>query len=327
MRGFALWALMCAMTGTLGWNAAAVEPITESEVVRVIPVLRAWGPLVGAMKSRADSSTERSKEAVAERMQLLEQIKSGAVDPLEWMKKNAPSLRIPPLITYSPECSKLASGLLMGPAAVFGFGIEASEYGLALISGEKNIQPGADTSALADTDAQKKVEAVVNAMRIFYSEEKYPGFRNDAPLYWSTVSPDSSLRISVIEANVYRAWGCDTLPTGPLLEVAWNETPENLAWSGNSSAIADLKTILGNAGMSEGGFLSLVTALAVARKDHRNPDALKIDESSPPQSDEEEKLLAEVKKMTDVRIRNMRIYERYADTLDPLLDLFEGGVK
>lgn len=323
MRGSMLFALCILVHGAGAGKADAVEPIPETALVQVIKVLQGWRSSARPMNAGHDSVSADSEKGVAERTALIQDIQSGTIDPLAWLKEHAPALHVPPLLTYSPECSRMVSGLAMSPTALFSFGIEASEYGLALISPEDNKLPPANRDERAETDAQKKVAGVVNAMRMFYREEKYPYFVNEAPLYWSTVSPDSSVRVTVIEANVYRAWGCDALPTGPLLEIAWNEIPDDSAWRNKVSGVEDLKTILGEAGLSEQEFLSFVTALVIARRDHRNPSLLQFDNNRTPESADEEKLFTEVKRMVEVRKKNAFLYERYMRILDPLLDLFE----
>jgi len=323
MKRIVLFALCMIAHGPGADRVSAVEPISESAVVRVLTVLRAWVAFMEETPSRTDSVSAGSENSVAERIALIESIRAGRVDPLSWLKEHAASLRIPPLLTYSKECSRTASGLAMSPTALFSFGIEASEYGLALISVGGETSPAMSGEELAETDAQKKVSGIVNSMRSFYHEEKYPDFTNDAPLYWSTVSPDSSLRITVIEANVYLAWGCDSIPTGPLLEISLNESPDDPFRRSRAATTEDMVTILGSAGMSEGEFLSLTTALVLARNDSRNPSALEFDADTRPESEEERKLFDEVKRMVEVRKRNVDLYKHYARVLDPLLDLFE----
>jgi len=322
MKGFALLALYIFTYGSYTVRVAAVEPVSEAMLVRVVPVLRAWGSFVQPINAGTDSVSDSTGKGIREWIALMEEIRAGTVDPFAWLKEHAPALRIPPLLNYSTECSRIASGLAMSPVALFSFGIEASEYGSMLITGS-NKTPSVKSEELAETEAQKKVNGVVNAMRTFFREEKYPDFTNEAPLYWSTASPDSSLRITMIEANVYRAWGCDMLPTGPLLEIAWNEVPDSPAVKNRAVTVEDLKTILGKAGMSEQEFFELVTALVVARRDQQNPSALRFDDSHDPESADEEKLLNEVKRMVEVRKRNSVMYEKYGRTLDPLLDQFE----
>jgi hypothetical protein len=325
MKRFAAIVLCLIPLGMPSRAASGVEQVSEASVSRLITTLELWADTI-RNPSQSVSSDRREGEAgetMASRVALIDSIKEGSIDPLDWLKAHAESVIIPPLIEYGQECSRTASGVTMKPTALFTFGVEASEYGLSLISGEEGRAVDPNAGDLSETDAQKKVLAIVYAMRSFYRDANYPDFTNDAPLTWSAVSPDSSLRVTVYEANVYLPWGCDTLPTGPLLELSWNRSPDDPFHQNTAKPADDLISILDGMGMSGEEFLATVTALALARKDLADPSLLRLDDSGAPRSDEEEKLFAEVKRMVDIRRANMLLYEKYAPTLDMLLDLFE----
>ncbi len=307
--------VVCLSLYTTG-VALAVEPITDASVARMLPVLRGMGETLKSRPVSGSVLTLRKKQAVDAYLALIDSMKAGDVDPLDWLKKNAPALRVPPLIAYGPECSRVATGLAMRPTAVFSFGVEASEYGLSIIMpdpGEKDKVP----STPPDTPAQRKVRGIVNAMQTYYIDQGFQGFMNEAPLYWTMVSRDSTVSVAVVEANVYLPWGCVSIPTGPILELALNTLPEGIG------SASDRAAYLVRPGVEEGEILSMLTALATARKDSRNPSLLRLGDAAPQDTDEGKALYEQVKKMVTIRKANVLVYKKYAGAVDPILDLFE----
>ncbi len=300
--------------------ATAVEPLTDASVSRMFPVLRGLGETLKARPVPGSILSVREKKAVEAYLALIDSMKAGEVDPLEWLRKHAPNLKVPPLIAYGPECSRIATGLAMRPTAVFSFGIEASEYGLSLIMPDPAVKKGSEPQP-NDTAAQRKVRGMVNAMQTYFNDEGFPGFTNDVPLYWTTVSRDSTVLVTVVEANVYLSWGCGSMPTGPIVELALNETPEGVGATFGS--VSDRTAFLIRPGVEEADILSMLTALATARKDSRDPALLTLDDSLPMNTEEGKKLFEQVKKIVTVRKANVLVYRKYASAVDPLLDLFE----
>ena len=311
--------IICAMVCVILYSAStapAVEPITDASVTRMLPVLRGMEETLKSRPVSGSVLTLRKKQAVEAYLALIDSMKAGDVDPLDWLKKHAPALRVPPLIAYGPECSRTATGLAMRPTAVFSFGVDASEYGLSLIMpdpGEKDKVP----STPPDTPAQRKVRGIVNAMQTYYNDQGFPWFANDAPLYWTTVSRDSTISVAVVEANVYLSWGSGSMPTGPILELSLNALPEGV------DSASDRAAYFVRPGVEEGDIVTMLTALATARKDSRNPSLLRLGDAAPQDTDEGEALYEQVKKMVTVRKANVLVYKKYASVVDPILDLFE----
>ncbi len=301
-------------------TAPAVEPITDASVTRMLPVLRGMEETLKGRPVPGSVLTLRKKQAVDAYLALIDSMKAGDVDPLDWLKKHAPALRVPPLIAYGPECSRTATGLAMRPTAVFSFGVDASEYGLSIIMPDP-AEKDKVSSTPRDTPAQRKVRGIVNAMQTYYKDQGFPWFANDAPLYWTTVSRDSTISVTVVEANVYLSWGCESMPTGPILELSLNALPEGVGSSVGS--VSDRTAYFVRPGVEEGDIVSMLTALATARKDSRNPSLLTFDDSKMPDTEEGRKIFEQVKKMVTVRKANVLVYKKYAGAVDPILDLFE----
>jgi hypothetical protein len=290
--------------------------------LKLIPVLRSFAADV--RQSQGDPITPKSlDEAVAARLALLQAIREGKVDPLEWLTANSDYILYPPGADYSASVSRLASELTSRPCAVFGFGMEASELGLAKVSGDREVQRKLVARGLDRAEDQDKIITVTEELRRFYTERKITGFERQSDLSWSARSPDSLITYTIMEANTFRAWENEDLPTGPILELSWNESPEDVV-IGEKALTEALPALLEKARLTDREFLNLVTALTIARQDLRNPARLKINTDLKPQSEKDEKLLEEIQQIIKVRAENVRLYKQYARTLDPLLDVFDG---
>jgi hypothetical protein len=301
------------------------KPVSEPQLMKLIPVLRSF--VADLRQSRGDRTSPASmEEAITARLALLKDIKEGKIDPLEWLTANSDYALYPAGADYSVSVSRLASELTMRPCAVFGFGMEASELGLAKVNGDREAQRKLVARGQDRAEDQEKIDTVMEELRKFYTERKIIGFEPQSALSWSALSPDSLITYTIMEANTYRAWENEDLPTGPILELSWNESPEDVV-IGEQTLTDALPALLDKAKMTDREFLNLVTALTVARQDFRNPARLKIHAEEQPQSEENKKLLEEIQQIITVRNENIRIYRQYARTLDPLLDVFDGAGK
>ncbi len=301
------------------------QPVSEAQLVRLIPALRAFAAQAKQPENGSGGSPSL-KEAVAARLALIRDITEGKIDPLEWLTANSDYAIYPLGADYSESVSRLASELMMRPCAVFGFGLEASELGLAKASGDREAEQKLISRGFDRSPDQEKINTVMEELRRFYTGHKIIIFTPESPLSWSAQSPDSSITYTIMEANTYRAWENEDLPTGPILELSWNEAPEEAVFG--PLAISDsLPEALEKAKLNEREFLDLVTAMTIAREDARNPARLKISAAAQPQSEADKKILEEIREILGIRQENLRLYKRYFKTLDPLLDAFEDSGK
>ncbi len=295
----------------------ARKPVSEAQVVKLIPVLRTLAAQV--RQSRLPVGTERRlDEARAARIALLEDIKSRKVDPREWIEAHSVQAVLPPLAEYSSIVSRLATELSLRPCAVFGFGIEASEIGQAKLRGDREEERRLVERGIDRSDAQLRVDAVIAGVRRFYLDRRFSGFDRESPFAWSVISPDSLFTVTLMEANPYHAWGSTGLPSGPVLEITWNEDSDDLPETGES-----LPSLLKRLGMGDREFLDLLTALVVARHDAHNPSRLSIETNYQPESEEDRQVFEEFSTLVKVRTENVALYRRYNRMLDPLLDAFD----
>ncbi len=315
--------LMVSIPSARGESADRREPLTEAQLLHLLPALRAYAASLKQAAVPTDSLDGEADATAASRVNLIAEIKEGRIDPREWIQAHSEYAFVPPMLEYDDRCSRLASELAMSPTAVFTFGIEASELGSALLADDnrevqKILRDGRDQS-----DAQQRVNAAVANARAYYQKKKFGNFLHDSPLSWTVDAPDSLLRVSVVEANVYLPWGATGLPSGPFLELSWNRGPGDAGDEGDAALAQSLPALLKKAGLKEEEFLTFTTALTVARRDALDPGKLEIDPKYVPATAEDKRLYEDLKRIVTVRKQNMRLYERYARTLDPLLDIFE----
>ena len=306
-----------------GENAARKEPLSEAQLLHLLPVLRAYAASLKQTANPTDSLSGNAGRLLDSRVGLITDIKEGRVDPLEWIQAHSGFAFVPPMLEYDDRCSRLASELAVRPVAVFTFGIEASELGSALLADDRKeiqkiLNDGRDQS-----DSQQRVNAAVANARAYYQKKKYGNFLRDSTLSWTIISPDSLLQVSVSEVNVYLHWGETRLPSGPLLELSWNRGPEDSADEDDSALAQSLPSLLKKAKVNEQDFLSFTTALVVARRDAQDPGKLEIDKNYIPATDADKRLYEDLNRIVTVRKQNMALYLRYARILDPLLETFE----
>lgn len=302
---------------------ARKEALSEAQLLHLLPVLRAYAATLNQPESPPDSLSGEMKRSIDDRANLITDIKEKRVDPQEWMQAHSEYVVVPPLLEYDDRCSRLASELSMRPCAVYTFGIEASELGSALLADDRKAIQKILNEGRDQSDAQQRVNAAVASARAFYQKKKFANFQHDSPLSWTVVSPDSLLRLSVMEANVYIPWGGTWMPSGPVLELSWNSDPEDAASGENTVLAQSLPSLLKRAKVSEQDFLSFTTALVLARRDSQNPEKLELDPNYTPATEENKRMFEDLKMIVTVRKQNMTLYQRYARTLDPLLDIFE----
>ncbi|MHB9028678.1 MAG: hypothetical protein ACYC9O_07915 [Candidatus Latescibacterota bacterium] len=313
--------IACCAASAPAQTSSKRQPVSEAQLLKLIPVLRMF--VADVRLSQGDQTSPASlDEAVSARLALMQNIKDGKVDPLEWLTANSDYILYPSGVDYSASVSRLACELTMRPCAVFGFGMKASELGLVKVSGDGEALRKLVARGLDHADDQEKINTVVAELRRFYTERKIVRFEPESALSWSAQSPDSMITYTIMEANTYRAWENEDLPTGPILVLTWNESPEDVV-IGEKTFTEALPALLEKARMTDLEFLNLVTALTVARQDTRNPARLKVNTDRQPQSEQEKKLLEEIQQILKVRTENFRLYKQYARTLDPLLDVFD----
>jgi hypothetical protein len=304
-------------------KTARREALSEAQLLHLLPVLRAYAASLKQQDNSPDSLSGEMKGSIDARVSLIADIREKRADPQEWIQAHSDYALTPPLLEYDDRCSRLASELSMRPCAVYTFGVEASELGSALLADDRGAIQKILNEGRDQSDSQQRVNAAVASARAFYQKKKFANFQHESPLSWTVVSPGSPLKLSIMEANVYLPWGATWLPSGPLLEFSWNRDPEDDTNGGDAALAQSLPALLKRAKVNEQDFLSFTTALVLARKDSQNPEKLELDPNYVPATENNKRMYEEVKLIVTVRKQNMTLYQRYAGTLDPLLDIFE----
>ncbi len=318
--GLSIVLLIGAGVSVSAQRAAERTPVSETDLVKLIPALRSLAAQIRLSRDEP-AGPKPPAETGAIRFRLIEDINAGKIDPLDWLIANSAQTAYPSIAEYSASCSRLASELAMRPCAVFGFGMEANELGAAKINGDIEEERRLVARGYDRSDFQERVNAVIEGLRLYYRDLEYGEFYRDSSFAWSAQSPDSLFTVTIMEANIYTAWENTSLPSGPILELSWNEMQETA--SGPGVRADDLPALLAKAKMSQDEFLDVITALVTARRDAREPSRLKFDETSAPDSAEDLEAFEELRRIIHARMENARLYRRYARTLDPLMDVFD----
>jgi hypothetical protein len=288
-------ALFCPGARATSAQDAPSRPLTDADVARIIPLLKANISELQAMRVSVSNGAQliaATDEAMTNR----------TLDPLPWLKEHGQDIVVPPTARYDSSCSKSASRFHSIPTAVFTLGIAAE-------------------------DAQRATTAL-QAARSFYQSR---GFQHSKSLSayglgedWVYFQKDGTENL-VLAGNYLtvgeKLAGCESMPTGPMIARHLHIR------MGDASAVTHsqvLDNALSAAGMSREDYDLAVSALTVARGDAGYSDALDGLESRLPQMSGAEK--ARYRAFIDVSKANIAVFRAHATELEPLLAELMGRV-
>ena len=313
-----------------------IHKLSESEIRCVIPALKAEV----AAYSQFKEAQEDEKFA---RRKLFEEIKSGKVDPLDWLKHHSKYVIVPPGVIYQPECSRIASilgGLILEasrkqedmsrdmilnvtPTAIFTFGKEIRAINKQwLIKYSKN-----DTSYSNDIlynvndPSYNELRSILDNARSFYSKKGFStqyGERGDNILF-EPLDAESEV-IGYVESLNWPAYypdfmdlrkACASLPVGPIIEIEAGEKliekvfkPKEIKLGTDNS---EVKRSLQKCGITEEQYGEIVGALVMARKDIGNPEEEPRPLDFTPTTSEEEQAVQEYERTRQMMIEEIKI--------------------
>jgi hypothetical protein len=290
----------------------------------MIPVMKA--EIV--QRQEALNLTEQYVKSQEEYLQLLEDIEAGKIDPLAHMKPHSKYILAPPSAVYKPKLSRWESvHETASPAAVFSYGIEASE---AL----RTFARGGEAAAIQlvtwgdiyEGPNGKKIKAVYDEFVSFYTAKGFANFISEAFVDCSCVSPDGGTTAFFFHLNVLaKPKNVEAIPDGPILILAprLSSSADEQAQPQRSPALMSKETALRLAGMSEEEYGEYAGALMMARNDAADPSAidpstLELGVEGAPVDPEMAKTLKEMKVFYEIRRHNVLMYKKYAAVLDPL---------
>ena len=344
------------ITGLINSNAHAqdfIPKLSEDDIRVAIPLIeeetQGYGELTEAMETERDVLHA-----------LFNDIQSGKIDPLKWLRQRSKHIIAPPGAVYEPECSRAVSvrgwdspGMqdpelnikpTARPTVIFSFGKDISAVNKHLLGNKITTESYSrfrENPFNADDPSYKKIRTILEEARTFYMKN---GFSANYSMDGYTVTfyprdSEGELAGIVWQVNVELfdpsypdvARRCGTHSMGPSIEIRAGDALMERFSQGGRRATGDIGTnfikSLRKAGMTEDRYALIKTALVMARNDSENPEEPETpgEEFTPstPEEKETAELLAMMKENAKIRRHNMILYKKNRTDLDPLLDILQ----
>ncbi len=332
-----------------------IPKLSESEIRLVIPILKAeiagYGQLEKAIEMEQDA-----------RLALIDDIKSGKIDPLAWLKQRSKYVIVPPGVIYEPACSRAVSiagwEMIMQegepeivntppvqPTAIFTFGKKIPAINKnALVNRSKNLDISGESIYNINDPSYKEMRSILEKSRSFYSKEEFSADYNQSGNAVIFYPHDAEGEISGVVFDLYwKAFdpnfpdvrkNCMSLPIGPTIEIEAGDKLMEKVFKQLPKISTDddnIKKALQKAGITEDRYGEIKAALIVARANSENPEEqepppLDITPTTPEEkqaAQEYEKTVQMMKEEIRTKKNNIQLYKKYKSDLDPTLDIFQ----
>jgi len=305
-----------------------VAKLTESELKIVLPIIKE--EVTGYGKQVKDYASERDS-----RYQLLLDIKSGKIDPLEWLKQHSRHILVPPDAKYEPACSKAASlGIFailseselaeskpgVTPTAIFTLGKEIRSIdkkvlgqNITMESHEKFFK---QVLSISEQD-YAEIKSIIDRVISFYSKNGFYaryGTLEDGESRTTAIfyHPDDEGYISGtiyhLDSKLYDPNYSEATiqcwlqhPAGPSIEIKAEDKLLDKVFSTSGSGENINENVirsLQKAGISRERYDLIKLSLIRARADSENPDAIEVPEIDfVPTTDEEKEIAKTINQM------------------------------
>ena len=311
-------------------TAHAIErPLTDKDVARWLPRLRAEAAAFTKTVSEARKATAAIISTVEEREKLLTDMASGKTDIAAWMRSQTDYALVPAGAVYCDKCSQAL--VYESGAAVFTFEKESpyrellrrAATGDEAAHDEFNNRRG-EEEVKGRTATQQAMNDFVAGIAAFYFDHGFVETEGDNPIIVRFLhAPDERVSVVIWEANPYCGLlpaniipPCAALPTGPLVEISL------AGESGADAALAAANDTLAADTAKENpdpDYVRVKEALLLARMDADNLSALEFD--IPPDAPPEVKAeMTSIAAEFAARKANVLVYKRREAELAPILD-------
>jgi len=292
---------------------AQERKLTEADVRKVMPVLRAEAGMVAAASQTASEATTGL---------------SG--DPLDFFRSRT-RINLPETAKYQPQCSLAASAAR--PVAIFTFGRSIDCYNRTWRDWARTTKRGPDEKLQAPAMAESCNAEGLQTKNYLEGVREALEKRNWVVEAWGDVdrylaSADGSVNIGLHPYNVYDR--AESVHTQPLMAIESEQAREKalaacslmpsgpilvLRPGGGSTGMGpgDLGAALKKAGLTEQEYDDLKTALLLARMDAEQGGMLEALEAAAGGDPALRQTLV-------VRRANVDLYRKLASELDPILD-------
>jgi hypothetical protein len=322
----ALW-----LIGTSAWGQMTVPELTDADVKRIIPIMKAEAAETQAALNQMGQQLEQVEKMTEEAEQRIKDFEAGKIDALAYLKQRSKYIIVPPSASYKPKLSRAVSLSLYGnPIAIFSYGIDSEAAGNLARGGEAAAVQLVNFEDIYKGPAGQKIMAAEEEFKSFFAAKSFTDFYFTKVPGWECVSPDGGAAAWFVFYNLYAQAGgkdVETIPDGPILEIGltnyWSpgEPPPPIE-STESPVPTGKKTALRLAGMSEEEYEECLGALDLARNDAADPSAIDpanmgLDYEGPVDP-EMAATLEEMRVFYELRRQNTLVYKKHAAVLDPL---------
>jgi hypothetical protein len=324
--------------------------LTENEVRAVIPILKAEITGYGQFE-------DAQKADYLARKKLMEEIKSGKVDPLDWLKQHSKYVIIPPEVIYEPGVSRAFSirgwdlpddpevpdRAFVHPIAIFTFGKELPAMNKHLLGKtitNESFNAFTQNPWNGDDPSFQEIWNIMKKMDSFYSRNGFSVTNSEDGfsliLHPHDTEDEITGSVDPIIFDIYNPLYQDLVknsrshPMGPSIAIMATYKlmdrvfkPIDIKLGTDNSKV---KENLQKAGITEDRYGELKGALLMAREGSRGPEEEEPTLDFTPSTPEEKELAKEVEKMREeVRIKrkNIELYKKYKEELDPILEVLE----
>lgn len=327
-RGYVICLLAVGALALAGGQEDLLPRLSEDIVRKIMPVIRVDAANATAALGLVQEMTAKMEAYT----QLVADIGAGKVDPLAWLRSKSKYVIVPPSAVYKPKLSSWASSnYFQEPLALFSFGIEAPrEIQKGAINGQVMGKLVLSGDAIYKLPGGQKLKAVEDETIKFYEANKFVPSHLQRFFSFIAKAPDASVAIDFEYTNMFAgAEVGEGVPNGPLLWVwlssgdIFDNPREDISKPRDKSARApeNMDAALAKAGMNREAYQLYLGALVMAKSDAADPSTLEISADITGLSAEQAKAIKDMQDFYALRKSNLKIYQKFAVQLDPLLAL------
>lgn len=295
MKNLCYCLIYACFTFSMNGQTVYDKSLTDTVIKKVLPVLSAEA------ESKREENNFISEDG---NDSTLNDIAGGLVDPYLLIKGKSSYAVVPDGVIYDENASKYITHKLRTPAAVFTFGVDASEYSKELYFTHKKPD-STFLEQLRTKPDHKKVSFLMHSASKFYNEHKF----EEITEYYS---PDNSLKVQLNEASYYHFMNYPNISTGPLILLILTNPANPREDNG-----IKFRKALSESGLSLLEYKHIKNILVQALMDSKDINIFKTD-AKMPSNRAEQKLFEEERKTLNIRKMNAYLYNKYSEELNPI---------
>jgi hypothetical protein len=194
------------LSGALAWGQMTVKRLTDADVKRTLPVMKAEAAETQAGLKQLGQEMEQAAKRGEEAEQRIKDLEAGKLDPLAYLKQHSKYVTVPPSAVYKPKLSRVASLWEYGdPVAVFSYGINSEAAGKLARGGEATAIQLVNFGDIYRGPAGQKIKAAEDEFKSFYTAKGFTDLHGTKIPGWECVSPDGGAAAWFVFFNLYQS--------------------------------------------------------------------------------------------------------------------------